>query len=119
MDFIPVAILATLVVKFTDFLKRLFSGDVNGVVTQLVVWGAGVAAVFLVSASQWAKDVQIGQLGLDTLGNWSLVLVGFCIGSAGSFVYDAKKALDGTDSAAEPPLLPPVVTARRTEPPTA
>jgi hypothetical protein len=42
---------------------------------------------------------------LATLNFWSLVFLGLTIGGTAIFGNEIKKAIDGGDSAAKPPLL--------------
>lgn len=102
------ALVPALVLKFTDFLKGLTNRDWNKVVTQLVTWGGATLALFLAGATQWAGDIVI--VGTQKLADYNFadtLLAGTAIGSVGSVVFDLKKAFDNTDSAAEPPLVPP------------
>lgn len=105
-----IALLATLVAlawKLVDTVKALRAGDVNIVVTQLAVWGAGVLVVWLGSETRWGDSIDINGVALTHLNTAEIVLLGMCLLSAGSVLYDFKKAVDNTDSAAFPPLLPP------------
>ncbi len=105
MEFIPVLALVLLTKKLLDTLKYLSNSDWNGVVTQLIAWVGGVVAVLLVSATDWADTIQVGDLNLGALNTWSLIFVGLTISSTASFVHDVTKAVDNTDSAALPTLL--------------
>lgn len=107
MEAITFAVMAALALKLVDFVKFLKNKDVNSVVTQLAVWGAGVLIVFLVAASDFAVGLTVGDLSLNQL-NWSsLVLVGLTLGSTGSVAFDFKKSFDNTDSSKIETLLPP------------
>ena len=104
MPFVPIAVLAALVVKFTDLSKRVTSGDYKGAATILFAWAAGIAALFLGGATVWAKGkgLDIGDIQLADLNAASKVFAGSAIGSAGSLAFDFKKARDNTDTALEP-----------------
>lgn len=107
--FLPVVALAALVWKFVDFLKYCTSwssGGRNGAVTQLIIWVAGVVAVLLFARSDWAGSVSIGELTLDRMNLWSQIVAGLSVGSLTSVGFDTKKAVDATDSAKTPSLLP-------------
>lgn len=106
MEFIPVVAMAALTLKIIDFLRYLRAGDMNGALTQLAAWIAGIAVVLLVAQTDWANGISIGDMNLGTLGFWSLVFYGLTAGSAASFTKDALKAFDNTNSAAIPTLLP-------------
>lgn len=106
MDFIPLAVLGALVYKFTDFLKYLKAGDWNAVGTQLVVWVAGVAAVALFAHSAFAGNIPVfGDLTLATTAFAEQIIIGLSASSLFSAAYDAKKAIDGSDSAKTPSLF--------------
>jgi hypothetical protein len=105
MEVFTAATLAALVVKFTSVLKYLSDRDWRQAVTQVVPWVAGIVAVALAAQADVAEGFIIwGQQALGDLDFWSQVLAGIALGSAGSLTYDFKKAVDGSDSAAEPPL---------------
>lgn len=115
MDFAPLLVAVALIWKLVDFAKALRVRDIDAIGTQLSVWIAGVVVTFLLAATDFASGITIGDLNLDAL-NWaSLLLLGLSIGSTGSVAYDFKRALDSSDSAAQPslvtgqvPLVPPV-----------
>jgi hypothetical protein len=100
--------LVALVTKITDFLRLLanLSQQRSAVLTQAVAWVGGVAGVFLYSASDFGPTVKIGTLLLDDVNSFSKVVLGLAVASAGSLAVDFKQALDRSDSAAKPPLVP-------------
>lgn len=108
MGFVPLAVFGALVWKFVDFLKALTNRDWNTVVTQLVVWVAGIAAVMLFAHSDFAANISVmdGGMTLATLGGVGQLIVGLSAASLVSVGVDVKKALDNSDSAAQPPLVP-------------
>lgn len=103
---ITVVALLALAKKFVDFSKYVTNKDVNGAFTQVWAWGAGIAAVLIFAATDFAEDVPVGTHQLGGLAFWSLVWLGLGIGSAGSIVTDIIKSRDNSDSAAMPKLLP-------------
>lgn len=105
-ELITVVALAALVKKFVDFSKYVTNKDVNGAFTQLWAWGAGIGAVLIFAATDFAEGIQVGSHSFADLAFWSLVWLGLGVGSAGSVVTDVIKARDQTDSAAMPKLLP-------------
>ncbi len=106
MNFVPIVLLGALVYKFTDFLKFLKAGDWNAVGTQLVVWVSGIAAIALFAHSSFAADIPVmGSMTLASLGFAEQVIVGLSASSLFSAANDAKKAIDGTDSAKTPSLF--------------
>lgn len=100
--------LAFAINKTVSVVKALASRDWNASLTQLVVWVVGFVGLSLAAHA----DVTSGwllpglEVQLSSLDGSSLVLLAWVLGASGSFAYDVKKALDGTDSAAEPRLLP-------------
>lgn len=107
MEFVVAVSVAALVWKFTDFLKAVTNANWNAVVTQLIAWGAALAALGVVAATSMADtvpvpgtDLMVGQLGFA-----EILLVALASGSGASALYDAKKAVDNSDSAAQPRLL--------------
>lgn len=107
IETIGLASLIALGMKFVSFLKYLKAKDWNGVFTLLIVWVAGIAVVFLAAAADVTKTLAIAGFVLGDINNASRLLLGMMLLSLGAVVNDFKKALDKTDSAAEPALLPP------------
>ncbi len=105
MEIALIVLIGALVAKFTDFLKFVRAGDVNASLTQLSAWAAGVAAVFLGSATDFAGTAQFNRIALNDLNSASKVLLGLLATSLFSVVYDLKKAIDPTDSAKTPQLV--------------
>lgn len=106
MEPFTLAALAALVVKIVSVVKSL-GKDRNAVVTQALTWAVGVAVAFLAAHADLTSALVVADRQLGSLDAGSLVLVGLSLSSLGSFAYDVKKSVDGTDSAAEPRLLPP------------
>lgn len=105
MDFAPLLAALALAWKIVDLAKQVRVRDINAVVTQLVSWAAGVFVIFLLAHTDFASGVRVGSTHLNLLNGWSLVLVGLTVASLGSVTYDFKRAIDGTDSAAQPALV--------------
>jgi hypothetical protein len=110
MEEFGMALLAVLILKFTDFLKNVKAGAEgkgwNGAVTQVIVWAAALGGVFLMSASDFGvTKIPILDIALNDADGATKLLLGLMGGSLASVVYDAKKAVDNTDSAAQPPLI--------------
>lgn len=104
MEPLTLAALAALAVKVTSALKYLTSGAWREAATQAVTWGAGIGVVALAAQADLSSGIAIGDVALGSLDFPSQILVGISLGSLGSFGYDIKKAVDGSDSAHEPPL---------------
>lgn len=100
------AALAATAVKFTSLLKYLTARQFRQAVTTVTPWVAGVAALAVGAHANVMDKVTLpgGGPPLSRLDVGSIVLAGIALGASGSFVFDFKKAVDGTDSAVEPPL---------------
>lgn len=105
MEFVPVVAMLALIYKLVDFARYARAGDLNGVVTQLVTWAAGVAVMLLVAQTTWAGAIVVGNTALSKLGVWSIVFAGVTVASSASVVKDTLKSLDNHDTAAVPTLL--------------
>ncbi len=107
MEFVPAAAMVALILKIIDFLRYARAGDINGVLTQLSVWFAGVVSLVLVAQTNWADGIEIGDVALSRLGFWSLFFAGLTLASTASVVKDiGYKALDNSNTAKIPTLLP-------------
>lgn len=106
-QFIPAIAMLVLAKKVVDFLKYLTNRDLNGAVTQLVAWAAGVCAVLLYAQTDWADTIPVAGSILADLNFWSQLAYGLTIASGASLATDFIKAFDQHDSAAMPQLMPP------------
>ncbi len=80
------------------------SGAWNGLLTLLLGCAAGIGVVVLMANTTWSDEIQLGSRTLKTLPWTSLVVLGLAITSLAALLFDAKKAVDGTDSASTPKL---------------
>lgn len=94
--------------KGTSLTKYVSAGQFREVITQLLAVAWGIAAVFLVGATEWAGETVVGNLPLTDIDTPGKVAVGVIVGATGSVLYDFKKSRDNTDTASEPALLPKV-----------
>lgn len=117
MQFLPTVAMAILTLKIVDFLRYARAADLNGVLTQLFSWVAGVVVVLLVAQTDWADGISIGDKNLHTLSVWSLIFFGLSAGSGASLAKDTLKSVDNSNSAAIPTLVPRS-NQRRVEKPT-
>lgn len=105
MDFAPLLAAIALIWKLVDFAKHVRVRDTDAVVAQVAVWAAGVGVMFLLRETDFAGGVEIAGASLSAL-NWaSVLLVGLSVGSTASAAYDIKRAIDNSDSAAQPSLV--------------
>lgn len=107
MEFVPLLAWAALVLAFINFLKFVTNRQWNHAVTQLSVWVAGVIVTTLTAHTDFAGGISVAGMSLSVLNQWSLIFVGLQAGSVATAIVEVKKALDGNDSAAKPPLVPP------------
>ncbi len=105
MELIPIVLMATLVGKLVDFVRQVRGKDLNGVLTQVVAWIAGVAIVLLFAESDWANAVQFGDIFLDQMNFASQVIAGLALASGYSTFKDFLKSRDATQTSALPSLL--------------
>lgn len=90
-----------------DFLKYLRAKDTNGAITQMCVWLSGIAVVLLLRASDFAANFDVGGITLDQANPGTVVLAGLGLGATAMLVNDVKQAVDNSDSASKPMLVPP------------
>jgi hypothetical protein len=107
MPFVPLAAMGALVFTIINFLKMLTNKQWSPVLTQIISWGAGVVVVMLFANTDWADTVSFGGVPLSQLNGWSQFVIGLMAASIFGVVKEITKAIDSSDSAAKPPLLPP------------
>ncbi len=96
-----------------DDHESAVSSALNGLVTLLLGCGVGIGVVFLMAHTTWSDEIQLGNQTLKTLPATSLVVLGLAITSLAALLFDVKKAVDGTDSASTPKLMPTADKKRR------
>lgn len=108
LDFVPVVALLALTYSGINWLKELTNKQWNAVVTQISTWVAGIVFVWLFSESDFGGGIAIGDTGytLGSINTASLVLVGLSVGALATLAYDLKSAIDKTDTAKTPTLMP-------------
>lgn len=108
MEFLAAASLLALGWKVVDFLRNLVNlpSTKSAVVTQLTAWIAGVAVVMLAAQTTFAGGINFGDAILGNMNAWDQAFVGLGLLSLGGVGVDVKKAIDNTDTAAVPPLIP-------------
>ena len=100
------AIVLPVVWKLVDFVKYARAQDWNAVTTQAMVWGGGVGLLFLLSRTDFAPTISLGNLAFNLVSGPTIIFIGLSGGSAASIGYDLKKARDNNDTAATPALIP-------------
>src|SRR5205814_1872930 len=102
--FIPAVALAALVKKFLDFSKYITNRDLNGAITQVYAWVAGVVSVWLFAQTAWADAVSFGNIAVADFSFASMVVVGMGLSSVAGVATDSIKARDSSDTARMPQL---------------
>ncbi len=115
--FVPAIAMIALILKLIDFARYARNGDLNGIVTQVATWVAGVVVFVLVAQTVWAQEIVIGDRPLSQLGFWSLVFAGVSIASTASVVKDTLKSVDNHNSSKIPTLLPTGPAGDHSQPP--
>jgi hypothetical protein len=114
VSFSPLVAVGTLVFTFVNFLTYIRTGltkkDWNGAVPQLIAWAAGIAGIFIASATQFASQIKFGTQALSGMNPGTKIFLGLIATSILSTVNEVKKAIDNNDSAVKDPLIGPVVT---------
>lgn len=91
MDFATFGALAAsalVAAKLMDLVKNLQAGAVKDAITQVAAFGVGVLVAFLLTATDWADGIKVGDAVLGSLSPWSVVLLGLWIGGSGQYAYD-------------------------------
>ncbi len=91
------------------WMKTLTNRDWNGFWTHFTVVVVGVIAIVLAAHANLSNDFVIPALNrsLGSLDWPSQVLLGWIVTGTGKFAFTFTQAVDGSQSAAEPNLLPP------------
>lgn len=110
MPVAPLAAIGTIVFTFVNFIKALTSKNFSAALTQVVAWLSGVVAVVLAAKTDLAAGLDLGSLSLDKLDGLTQVFLGVISSSILGTVHEIKKAIDTSDSAAQPPLIPTTTT---------
>lgn len=92
MDFSEIAavfaVVTPIILKGVEVLKFIRSKDINSTVTQLIVWVGGVGLLFLLSRTDFASSIAVGNGHLDQVSGATLWFIGLSGGSLASIVYD-------------------------------
>lgn len=95
--------LAALVFSGVNFLKYLTAKQIKPAVTQAVAWGGGIATVMMANQAEGLPFIDFTP---GKMNGWAQVILGASLGGGASVIREIGKALDSTDSAAKPPLIP-------------
>ena len=105
LEFTPLLAMAALVYQVVAFLRFLRGKDVNGALTIVTGWAAGLVAVLLVAQTDFANGIGVGDQTLATLNFASQVFVGLTLSSLAGFGNDVLGAVDQWRSTAKPRLV--------------
>jgi hypothetical protein len=106
MEALGAAGLTALVWKVVDFIKFVANKDWNAAVTQGLTWLSSVIISFLAREAAALGDFEVFGQPLAELDWAAVLLFALGLGSSASGVYEFKKAIDNTDGARTPSLLP-------------
>lgn len=115
-EFIPAATMSALVVVVINFLRYARGRDLDGALTIAIAWVAGVVVVAIAAQSDFAVSIEFGGRTLDTMNFASQIFAGMSLASLGSFAVDVKKAIDSSDTAVKPSLIPSTPKVDRGDP---
>jgi len=99
--------IAFLANKIIELLKYLRAKDWNAAFTLATIEVSGVIVMLIAAAAKVTETLVLPGTSepIGTLDTASVVLLGLVMTSLSSTIYDFKKAIDGGDSAKQPPLL--------------
>lgn len=100
---VAVAMIQTLVLVWKNLVNKLYKDAAS----QVVVTVFGVAIALLIRASDFGESFKVLDHSLASLNVASAVFVGFALGSAAMLAHKVIKAVDNSQSATEPQVLPP------------
>ncbi|MDQ3675387.1 MAG: hypothetical protein M3401_01075 [Actinomycetota bacterium] len=109
-------IFGAFILKLVDLVKAFIEGmrgNWNGFMTLALTWFVGFIAVMLFIKTQWGDEIKVGDQTLDQLNTEAKIVFALAAPSIAALLYDAKKAVDNTDTASTPRLTPTAETARK------
>lgn len=92
-----------------NLLRYAKAADWNGVIGILLAFVGGLVVVVLGAHSDATAALHLikGGPSLGALDGGGQILLGISVGSAGTVLADVRNALDGSTSAAKPPIVGP------------
>jgi hypothetical protein len=101
-------IFGAFILKLVDLVKYLVQGvfrnEWNGFLTMTLTWAIGIAAIALFIETPWGDEIKLGDQTLDQLNFSGKLVFALAAPAIASLLYDAKKAVDRTDTASTPRL---------------
>lgn len=102
---ITVGVVVLAVVNFVKYIRAGVKGQGwNGAVTMFVAFVIAWLVLLLFRETVWGLQVTIGDHSLQNLNILDLVPVAIAAASVGSVIFDTLNSIDGSSSAAKPPL---------------
>lgn len=94
--------------KIIELIKYLRARDMNAAVTLLAIHLTGVIVMLFAAAAKVTETLVVPgtSASIGDLDTASVIFMGLTFASLTSKLYDFQKAVDGSDSAAQPQLLP-------------
>jgi len=105
---ILLGMIGALAYKLVDFVKFLTNRDKNALITQAAAWIIGILVVVMSSLSNIFEGFVLPGMttAINDLDVFSLVIIGMSLQSVMGITFDFKKAIDGSDSAVVPTIIP-------------
>jgi hypothetical protein len=106
MEIVGLAGLVAIIWKLVDFARFVTNAAWSSAVTQLSVWLSAIAVALLAREAEPFSTIGVVGTTFGELNTAAIVLFALGLGSTASTLVDVKQAIDHSDSAAVPPLLP-------------
>lgn len=106
MPIAPAVLIGALIYSLLSLVKYARAADWNGVVTIITGYAIGVGVIFAASAAPSIGTFKFGDKAIVDMAFGDKLFFGLLATSLFSVVHDVKKAIDGSDSARTPSLLP-------------
>lgn len=104
----PLVLLGALGYTLLNLVKYVRARDWSAVATTLAAYAIGCVLVLVAGNAELTENLPVP--GMETtfgdLDFWSSLILGASMLSVLGIAYDYKRAIDGSDSAATPSLLP-------------
>jgi hypothetical protein len=111
-------IFGAFILKLVDLVKYLIAGlrgDWNDFITLALTWIVGFLAVMIFIKTQWGDEVKLGDQTLDELNFEAKAVFALAAPSIAALLYDAKKAVDNSDTASSPRITNDAEKARKAQ----
>ena len=110
-------IFGAFILKAVDLVKYTIQGfqrrRLEQRLTLVLTWAVGFVAVWIFIKTEWGDEVKLGDQTLDQLNTSAEFVFSLAAPSIAALLYDAKKAVDNTDTASSPRLTPAAENERK------